>query len=206
MNRLASEGHVVEELNAVRCSIVEKNVSPERLEFLKKLLEHNGYTVMTAPTPPLPVKKPIASPQPPPSEGAVKVSPIGTTESGERSSLEGAAPSAPEPHLPPVAEKPAVKERKGPKKTADETMAEKLQHKRIADLKAAIGINEKFQFINELFEGNMKEYNCAVDQVNSFSSHAEAESYIANLKDVYKWQPDNHIAESFMELVERRFA
>lgn len=67
MNRLASEGHVVEELNAVRCSIVEKNVSPERLEFLKKLLEHNGYTVMTAPTPPPPVKptpKPVVAAAP----------------------------------------------------------------------------------------------------------------------------------------------
>ena len=128
----------------------------------------------------------ITSPIPSPTEEAVKVSP----EGGD---LEGA-------------KKPAVKERKEPKKTADETMAEKLQHKRIADLKAAIGINEKFQFINELFDGNMKEYNCAVDQVNNFSSHSEAESYIANLKDVYKWQPDNHIADSFMELVQRRFA
>ena len=65
MNRLSSEAHVVEEINAVRCSIVEKNVSPERVEFLKKLLEHNGFTVMTAPTPPPPVKpvpKPVAPP------------------------------------------------------------------------------------------------------------------------------------------------
>jgi len=73
MNRLSSEAHVVEEINAVRCSIVEKNVSPERAEFLKKLLEHNGFTVMAAPTPPPPVKpapKPVAAPttegQPPP--------------------------------------------------------------------------------------------------------------------------------------------
>ncbi|MBI4945262.1 MAG: hypothetical protein HY840_02540 [Bacteroidetes bacterium] len=69
MNRLSSEAHVVEEINGVRCSIVEKNVSPERVEFLEKLLQHNGYTVMTAPTPPPPVKKPIVSPQAPPSEG-----------------------------------------------------------------------------------------------------------------------------------------
>ena len=65
MNRLASEAHVVEEINAVRCSIVEKNVSPERVKFLNNLLEHNGYTVMTAPTPPPPVKpapKPVAPP------------------------------------------------------------------------------------------------------------------------------------------------
>lgn len=87
---------MVEEINAVRCSIVEKNVSPERVAFLKKLLEHNGYTVMVAPTPPPPAKKPIASPQLPPSEGvAVKVSPVGITEGGERSSLEGVIPPPP---------------------------------------------------------------------------------------------------------------
>ena len=90
MNRLSSEAHVVEELNGVRCSIVEKNVSPERVEFLKKLLEHNGFTVMTAPTPPPPVKKPVASPQPPPAEGAVKVSPIG-------GDVEGVVPPPPPP-------------------------------------------------------------------------------------------------------------
>jgi len=56
MNRLAQEGHSVEEINGVRCAIVEKNVFPDRVEFLKKLLEHNGYTVMAAPTPPPPVK------------------------------------------------------------------------------------------------------------------------------------------------------
>ena len=52
MNRLNKEGHVVEEINGVRCSIVEKNATPARVEFLKKLLEANGYTVMITQAPP----------------------------------------------------------------------------------------------------------------------------------------------------------
>jgi hypothetical protein len=40
--------HIVEEIDGVRCSLVEKGVSPERTEFLKKLLELNGYTVKVA--------------------------------------------------------------------------------------------------------------------------------------------------------------
>ena len=92
------------------------------------------------------------------------------------------------------------------KKKSEESVAEKLQHNKITDLKSAIGINEKFQCINELFDGNMKEYTVAVDQLNNFSSNTEAESYIANLEEVYKWKPDNHIADNFKELVERRFA
>ncbi|TAL58690.1 MAG: hypothetical protein EPN85_10945 [Bacteroidetes bacterium] len=110
------------------------------------------------------------------------------------------------PPLPPSPEKPAPKERKESKKKTTESVAEKLQHNKITDLKASIGINEKFQFINELFEGNMKEYNVAVDQINSFVSYSEAESYISNLEEIYKWQADNQIAENFKELVQRRFA
>ncbi len=63
MNRLSKEGHIVEEINGVRCSIVEKNAAPERVEFLKKLLEYNGYTVTVAQTPPPPVK-PVPKPAP----------------------------------------------------------------------------------------------------------------------------------------------
>lgn len=40
--------HIVEEIDGVRCSVVEKGVSPERMEFLKKLLEINKYTVKIA--------------------------------------------------------------------------------------------------------------------------------------------------------------
>lgn len=62
MNRLNKESHVVEEINGIRCSIVEKNCPPERVEFLKNLLEYNGFTVVVAQTPapaPKPVPKPI---------------------------------------------------------------------------------------------------------------------------------------------------
>ena len=40
--------HIVEEIDGVRCSLVEKGVSPERTEFLKKILEKNNYTVKVA--------------------------------------------------------------------------------------------------------------------------------------------------------------
>jgi hypothetical protein len=47
-----NKNHEFEELDAVKCAIVEKNVLPGRAEFLKQLLQHNGYTVMLVPTPP----------------------------------------------------------------------------------------------------------------------------------------------------------
>ena len=47
-----NKNHEFEELDGVKCGIVEKNVSPERVEFLKKLLEYNKFTVVVVPSPP----------------------------------------------------------------------------------------------------------------------------------------------------------
>lgn len=59
-----NKNHEFEELNGVKCGIAEKNVKPERVIFLKELLEYNGYTVVTVPTP-----VPKAAAAPPPKEG-----------------------------------------------------------------------------------------------------------------------------------------
>lgn len=54
-----NKNHLFEELNGVKCGIVEKDVSPERVTFLKQLLEYNGFTVVAVPSPP-----PKAAPAP----------------------------------------------------------------------------------------------------------------------------------------------
>ena len=47
-----NKNHEFEELDGVKCGIVEKNASPERVAFLKQLLEYNNYTVVVVPSPP----------------------------------------------------------------------------------------------------------------------------------------------------------
>jgi hypothetical protein len=47
-----NKNHEFEELNGVKCGIVEKNVLPERVDFLKKILEYNKFTVVVVPSPP----------------------------------------------------------------------------------------------------------------------------------------------------------
>ena len=54
-----NKNHLFEELDGVKCGIVEKEVSPDRVVFLKKLLEYNGFTVVVAPSPP-PKAVPVA--------------------------------------------------------------------------------------------------------------------------------------------------
>ncbi|MEO6228690.1 MAG: hypothetical protein ABJB11_12785 [Ferruginibacter sp.] len=47
-----NKNHEFEELNGVKCGIVEKNVATDRVAFLTKLLEYNKYEVEVAPSPP----------------------------------------------------------------------------------------------------------------------------------------------------------
>ncbi len=54
-----NKNHEFDDLQGVKCAIVEKNVLQERADFLKALLEYNGYTVIVAPAPP-----PKAAPAP----------------------------------------------------------------------------------------------------------------------------------------------
>lgn len=65
-----NKNHEFEELNGVKCGIMERNVTPERLAFLKELLEFNGFTVIAAPTPP-PKTAAVAAPK----EGEAPVPP-----------------------------------------------------------------------------------------------------------------------------------
>ena len=61
-----NKNHEFEDLDGVKCSIVEKNVTKPRVEFLKNLLEYNGYKVIVVPTPP-----PKVTPPPKPVTPAV---------------------------------------------------------------------------------------------------------------------------------------
>jgi hypothetical protein len=65
-----NKNHEFEELDGVKCGIVEKNVKPERVKFLKELLEYNGYTVVAVPT-----AAPKAPAPAPPKEGETAVPP-----------------------------------------------------------------------------------------------------------------------------------
>ena len=56
-----NKNHEFEDLGGVKCAIVEKNASKERVAFLKDLLEINLFEVVVVPSPP---PKVAASPKP----------------------------------------------------------------------------------------------------------------------------------------------
>ena len=60
-----NSNHILEELDGVRCIVVEKNLTPERVAFLKPLLEYNTLKVIVVASPP----PKVAAPATPVAEG-----------------------------------------------------------------------------------------------------------------------------------------
>lgn len=105
-----NQNHLFEELNGVKCAIVEKNVPPGRVDFLRGILEYNRYTVVVVPSPP-PKTAPAASSAsaasaaPPPPKPAAPPAATGTPVSAEPAPAP-AAPSSPAPTPPPATPPP----------------------------------------------------------------------------------------------------
>ncbi len=86
------------------------------------------------------------------------------------------------------------------------TVADKLRKVPIRNLKDAIGLNEKFLFINDLFAGEKENYDGALEKLNGFDNYIEADDYMRNqLISKYEWDQDQKSVRTFMELVERRY-
>jgi hypothetical protein len=86
-------------------------------------------------------------------------------------------------------------------------LQEKLALDPIKDLKAAIGINDKFQFIASLFGGDEKAFDQAIKTINGFKIYAEAQFWIkSNLREQNKWDDTDQVVKAFDLLVKRRFA
>src|SRR5579859_4298536 len=84
-----NQNHLFEDLNGIKCAIVEKNVAPARVDFLRRLLEYNRYTVLVVPSPPPKVAAAPAAPA---------VSPPAASAADDP-----ASPAAPPPPLAPAA-------------------------------------------------------------------------------------------------------
>lgn len=89
---------------------------------------------------------------------------------------------------------------------SDQSIATKLKSNPIADLKKAIGINEKFALINELFHGDINAYNDAIEVLNNATDEAAAISYLEQtLASKYGWDTADESYLKLHNLVERRY-
>lgn len=109
--------------------------------------------------------------------------------------------------LPPAAEKPKVEKKLLEKKdNPAQVPVGSFQKPPIADLRAAIGINDRFQFANELFNGEMQEYEIAVQQLNTAETMESAMDYFGSLQQLYNWDAEHETVKRLFALVERRYS
>jgi hypothetical protein len=86
------------------------------------------------------------------------------------------------------------------------TIADKLRLTPIEDLRKAIGLNQKFQYINELFDGDSTRYNLLIDEVNSAASLDDALRLLSSGPErIANLDEEDGVAQSLITLVERRF-
>ena len=77
----------------------------------------------------------------------------------------------------------------------------------IRDLRKAIGVNDRFLFINELFRGDEAMYERSIKTINGFSIYPEAEYWIQReLKVKNGWDDSDEMVKQFNQLVKRRFS
>jgi len=85
------------------------------------------------------------------------------------------------------------------------TLADKLKMTRINDLRTSIGINQKFLFMNDLFEGENTVFNNAINRLNSCGNGDEAKTVLSEYSMKYGWSKDSERVIQFFELIERRY-
>ena len=86
-------------------------------------------------------------------------------------------------------------------------VAEKIALEPIKDLRSAIGINDKFQFMEELFNKNESLFESSIKTINSYKNIAEAQFWIKqNLRNKYSWVEESTAVLAFDQLVKRRFS
>ena len=77
----------------------------------------------------------------------------------------------------------------------------------VRDLKKAIGINDRFVFISELFRGDEVMYERSIKTINSFRIYPEAQYWIEReLKIKLAWDDSKETTRHFYQLVKRRFS
>lgn len=86
-------------------------------------------------------------------------------------------------------------------------LSEVLKDTPIKDLRKAIGINDRYVFINDLFRGDEAMYERSIKTINAFNIYPEAEYWMnRELKVKLGWDDTKETVVHFYQLVKRRFS
>jgi hypothetical protein len=102
------------------------------------------------------------------------------------------------------AEKPNLNETL--RKPETQNLAEK-DNRKVESLKESISINQRFSFINELFNGENLEYYEAIQKLDAFPDPASAKNYLQQeLASKYNWVKKEEHLGKLLKLIDRKFS
>lgn len=172
-----------------------------------------------------PVSAPVSAPVPPPPAAPVSVSPpvqpretVAETHP-EKEISEPARIPAPEavPPRQPVASQKDTREAqilsdrfKGRSTTLHETLHQSMgndsqfhsQGKPVDNLMSAIGINDRFTFIRELFNGDSPSFEHAIKALNEAANFNDAYNY---MMQHYDWDMDSEAVQLLLDIIRRKY-
>ena len=94
-------------------------------------------------------------------------------------------------------------------KTVEKTISEpkKSLNDQVASKQLQIGLNDRIAFVAHLFDGNIDEYNKAIEMINNLHTPDECWDFILNkVKPSYNnWQGKEEYEDRFFYIVSKRF-
>ena len=87
------------------------------------------------------------------------------------------------------------------------SVAETFHRAPIESVARSISLNQKFRFINQLFNGNSSAYNQAVGEIDTLSSYGQALDLISEqYASQYLWDMNSDEVSELVDILKRRFA
>ncbi len=80
-------------------------------------------------------------------------------------------------------------------------ISSKFHSQPISDISLAIGLNDKFRYVRELFEGDNLQYAETLRFLNNVKSETEAVDY---LNEQFEWDMETKLVKSLLELTSRK--
>lgn len=135
-------------------------------------------------------KEPNIEPEPEPSPKPTAPKPTTSSNSFEESSISGKYNK----------NRPTLHEELSTQ-VSSEDLANQLKNRPITNLSSAIGLNEKFEFIHNLFNGDKDKYEEAIEKLNTTTSFNEAYNYLSS---TLNWDMSEALPQRVLELIRRK--
>jgi hypothetical protein len=91
--------------------------------------------------------------------------------------------------------------------SSQKTVSAQFNPKEVKDLKSLISLNDKLQFVRDLFNGYSLAYGEAIEILNRFDSFDAADNFLKqNYAEKNSWSEKQQVVDKFYEILSRRFS